>query len=604
MKESEFSTVGKIWYVLKQINIHPAYLLGPILLSMITAALEGVSLGLLIPILTGFLDRNFAFLIDAPYIGTVFNKLPSHILNDDKMLFGILLGGFVGMIIIKNCMKYFTVLSIAFFYQRCIHHLRKTLFSKFMSFGKLFFDTTNIGHHTTLLTEFTGQALRPVQVTDRLMNSMFSLVVYFGIMLSISWRLTLFSLPLFVLLYFMIRSMIFSIKRISREIAAQGSALGKKSVEILSTMTLVKSYRTEQLEQKLYTEISDKKSRLDLKTRMFQEMILPMQEIMTLIAATTIFAGTLYFFGRDQIASGPAIVVYFYVIINASHKFGALSGFRSALAVSSGPLDEIMKMFHEKDKFSVLGGSEVFHELHESIECRNLSFSYDQDRQVLDSLSFSFEKGKMTAIVGPTGAGKSTIINLLMRFYDCPSNSIFIDGTDIRSFTLDSYLDHIAIVSQETLLLSDSLRNNISYGLESVSEKEVIEAVEQARLTEFIDKLPEGLDTMIGDRGVKLSGGEKQRVSIARALLKGSEILILDEATSSLDSQTEKQIQDAIDAAVSGRTAIVIAHRLSTIKHADKIIALKDGRLAEQGTLDELLEKKGVFYALWQEQKF
>ena len=191
-----------------------------------------------------------------------------------------------------------------------------------------------------------------------------------------------------------------------------------------------------------------------------------------------------------------------------------------------------------------------------------------------------------------------------MRYYNCPPDSILFDGKDVRDFTLPSYLEHIAIVSQETLLLHDTLGNNICYGLHDVSEKRLQEVVERSRLTDFVAALPEGLDTLIGDRGVKLSGGEKQRVSIARALLKGADILILDEATSSLDSQTEKLIQDAIDDAITGRTAIVIAHRLSTIKHADKIVVIEDGRLVEQGNLDDLLAKKQKFYQLWEEQKF
>jgi ABC-type multidrug transport system fused ATPase/permease subunit len=210
----------------------------------------------------------------------------------------------------------------------------------------------------------------------------------------------------------------------------------------------------------------------------------------------------------------------------------------------------------------------------------------------------------MTAVVGPTGSGKSTLIHLLMRFYDCPEGTIFIDGKDIREFSLDSLLRHMALVSQETLLLHDSLRNNIAYGLKDVPDGAVEKAVEQARLSGLIDKLPEGLDTLIGDRGMKLSGGEKQRVSIARALLKGSEILILDEATSSLDSQTEQLIQEAIDEAIHGRTAIVIAHRLSTIKNADNIVVLNDGIIKEQGSLEDLLKQEGLFKQLWDQQKF
>jgi len=604
MKETEYSNISKIWHLLKLIHVHPMYLCGSILLSLLTAVFEGVGIGLLIPILTGFLQKNFSFIIEAPYIGPVIQMLPESVLSDDRILFGVLLWSFVAIIVLKNIFRYMTVLSVAYFYQRCVHHLRKTLFAKYLSFGMLFFDTTNIGHHCTLLMEFSYKALRPVQKVDKILNSLFSLIVYLGVLLTISWRLTVLAIPLFVLLYVMIKFMINSIRKISYAIADRGRALGKKSVEILSTITLVKSYRTEQLEQQHYTRISDEKTRLDFRNLALNEMISPLQEIMTLLAVTGIFIGSLAFFGRDQIASAPALVVYFYVIINASHKFGAISGFRSVLAVSSGSLDAVMEIFDGQDKFVVPNGTQSFNGVSDSIECRNLSYSYNDDRRILDAVSFSMKKGQLTAIVGPTGAGKSTIINLLMRFYDCPPESIFIDGIDIRSFILDSYLSHVAIVSQETMLLNDSLRNNIAYGLKDVSEGALQKAVSRARLSDFVSQLPKGLDTIIGDRGVKLSGGEKQRVSIARALLKESEILILDEATSSLDSRTERMIQEAINEAIRGRTAIVIAHRLSTIKHADKIIVLKDGRVEEEGTLEDLLERKGTFFELWEEQKF
>ena len=215
------------------------------------------------------------------------------------------------------------------------------------------------------------------------------------------------------------------------------------------------------------------------------------------------------------------------------------------------------------------------------------------------------EKGKTVAIVGPTGAGKTTIINLLMRFYDCPSSAIFIDGEDIRSFTLQSLRAHIALVSQEVFLFNDTIKNNMIYGLDrEVGNDELIEVAKKARLYDFIARMPQGFDTEVGDRGIKLSGGEKQRLSLARALLKGSEILILDEATSSLDSKTEQLIQQAINEAIKNRTSIVIAHRLSTIKNADKIIVLDNGSVTETGTLDELLERKGQFYELWEAQKF
>ncbi|MDP7247789.1 MAG: ABC transporter ATP-binding protein, partial [Candidatus Peribacteraceae bacterium] len=598
MEAQDRSVAGKMMFLLKQMHIKPIYLAVPIGLSLLSAVFEGAGMGLLIPILNGFLQKSFAFIADAPIIGKIFMALPEHIQSNDRMLFGILLGGFVVVYITKTVTRYLSVVSVGYFSERALHHLRKVLFTRYLSFGKLFFDTSNVGHHNILLTEFSRHALHPMLIIDRYINALFSLAIYLVVMFMISWRLTLIALPLFVFLHFAIKFMITRIKAISRVLAKRGSELGKKSVEILSTIPLVKSYRTERLEQDHYSHISDEKAKLDFKIRILQALILPSQEVITLLAAVAIFVGALMWLGREQVASAPALVIYFYIILNASHKFGTISGFRGSIAACTGPLDEVMKIFSDEGKHYVKDGDKSFDGLKENIEFKNLTFSYADEREVLKNVSFSVKKGKMTAIVGPTGSGKSTLINLIMRYYDCDPARIMIDGNDVREFTLDSFLKHVALVSQETLLLHDSLKNNITYGLSEVSEEDLREAVERARLSELISLLPEGLDTLIGDRGVKLSGGEKQRVSIARALLKGSEILILDEATSSLDSKTEKLIQEAIDEAVTDRTAIVIAHRLSTIQHSDKILVLEDGEIKEQGTLDELLAKKGAFHGL------
>lgn len=601
----ECSAIRKILFLLRGIHLPLCYIVLPVLLGLAAAAFEGVGVGLLIPILNGFLQKSFAFVIDAPYIGPVFHLLPESILQNDRLLFGVFLAVFVVLYILRSILRYFSAISMVYLAVRSIHHLRKVLFGKYLSFGKQFFDTTNVGHHATLLIDFTKVALGPLFYVDRQMNALFSLCVYLVIMLTISWRLTLIALPLFVLLHLVIRAMIVHIRALSGSITDRGSDLGKKSVEILSTIPLVKSYGTERQEQQHYTGISEAMSRLDFHSRIFQELLLPLQEVITLLVATTIIVGSLTLFGREQVASAPALVVYFYVIMKASSKFGVLSGLRGRLAAANGSLDAVLEIFDERGKFFVSGGRREFGGLHRAIECRSLTFEYSKDRQVLRQVSCTMERGKMTAIVGPTGAGKSTLIHLLMRYYDCPPGAIFIDGIDIREFTLDSYLAQVALVSQETLLLHESLRNNITYGLKrEVFEEELVRVLDQSRLTDFIAKLPQGLATLIGDRGVRLSGGEKQRVSIARALLKNASILILDEATSSLDSQTEKLIQEAIDEAVHGRTSIVIAHRLSTIRNADKIIVLEDGRAVEEGALEELLAKRGLFFTLWEEQKF
>ena len=236
---------------------------------------------------------------------------------------------------------------------------------------------------------------------------------------------------------------------------------------------------------------------------------------------------------------------------------------------------------------------------------KNLNYSYVKNRQILHNVKLTFRKGETTAIVGPTGSGKTTILSLILRFYDYPDNTILIDGKDIKNLKISLLRDHIAWVSQETYLFNGTLRENIIYAVNrKVSEKELNNVIRAARLSELVDSLSKGVETEIGDRGVRLSGGEKQRVAIARALLRKSEIFLLDEATSALDSHTERLIQAAIKEALKNRTSIIVAHRLSTIKHADKIIVLDKGRVVEEGNIDNLLAMKGKFFDLWKDQQF
>lgn len=598
----DLGTILKIRRVLHGINIHPAYLVIPIVLSLVAALFEGVSVGLLIPMLNGFLQKDYSFIKELPVLGSAISQLPVSILDSDKMLFVVLVSTFIVSVLCKNIFKYSSALSMDYVALRALHHLRKVLFGRYIRFGKLYFDRTNVGHHTTVLMQLAHEALVPVLNIPKYMNALFSLVVYLVVMSMISWKLTFFALPLFAVLHFSMRSLLKSTRTYSARIVERGTALGKKSIEILSTIPLIKAYAMENSEQRHYAEISDQKVRLDFRVRILREMVLPIQEIITLLSAVFLFVAMAGLLVLEDASASP-FIVYFYLVLNASQKFGGLMSFRTTLANAEGPLDEVLEVFDDENKHYVQAGDKEFVGLKRGIDFRNVVFSYQDDVGVLKDVSFSIPKGSMVAIVGPTGSGKTTIINLLMRYYDCRSDSIFIDGEDIRSFTTASLMSKIALVSQDTLLLHDTLRNNIAYGLTDITDEQLIGAVRSARLSQFIEKLPDGLNTLIGDRGVKLSGGEKQRVAIARALLKGAEVLILDEATSSLDSETEKLIQEAIDEAVQGRTAIVIAHRLSTIQHADTVIVLENGVKVEEGSFDELQKNHGLFRRLWDQQQ-
>jgi subfamily B ATP-binding cassette protein MsbA len=235
------------------------------------------------------------------------------------------------------------------------------------------------------------------------------------------------------------------------------------------------------------------------------------------------------------------------------------------------------------------------------IVMKDLSFQYD-DEPILTDINLTVPAGQILAIVGPSGAGKSTLINLIPRFFDIEQGSICIDGKDIRDFTLQSLRQQIAIVTQHTILFNESIRNNIAYGDSHKSDEEIRAAADAAHALSFIDKLPEGLDTIIGESGMMLSGGERQRLSIARAILKDAPILVLDEATSALDTESELEVQKALENLMKNRTTLVIAHRLSTIRHADRIIVVKDGHIVEEGTHDQLMTLSGEYENLYSMQ--
>ena len=235
--------------------------------------------------------------------------------------------------------------------------------------------------------------------------------------------------------------------------------------------------------------------------------------------------------------------------------------------------------------------------IRESIECRNVTFKYEE-KPVLQDVSFRVDAGESVAIVGPSGAGKTTIANVLLRFYEVIEGGIYIDGVNITERTIKSLREQMAIVTQETILFNDTVFNNIAYGSHNKSEEEVIAAAKAAFAHEFIERMPQGYKTVVGEQGARLSGGQRQKIPIARAILKGAPILILDEATSSLDSRSEKEVQSALENLMHGKTTIMIAHRLSTIRNANRIIVMAGGTIEEEGTHQELLLKKGLYYTM------
>jgi ATP-binding cassette subfamily B protein len=313
-----------------------------------------------------------------------------------------------------------------------------------------------------------------------------------------------------------------------------------------------------------------------------------------LLAARDVVAGTLTIGGFVMI---NAILMQLYLPLNFMGMV-----YRE---IKQGLIDieTMFALLHEPAEITDRPGAKPLRVTKGEIRFENVSFAYDPERQILKDVSFEVPAGKMVAIVGPSGAGKSTISRILFRFYELTSGRVLIDGQDIRDVTQASLRAAIGMVPQDTVLFNDTIFYNIRYGRPEASDAQVREAARLAQIHDFIMTLPQGYDSLVGERGLKLSGGEKQRVAIARTILKSPPILMLDEATSALDSHTEKDIQDALERVARERTSLVIAHRLSTVVHADNIIVLDHGAIVEQGTHVELLARGGLYASLWARQR-
>lgn len=599
------SNLIKLRDFFRKVEIKPTYFILPAFLSLLAAILEGVSVASLIPLVKGVVAMDFGQVKDFAFFKFIFFLFPKIFTSGNTPIFMLLVAVIFFSVILKNILQYIAALCTSFQIRTASSTMRKIIFRRYLSFGKMFFDRNNVGHLYNVLLNYT------INVSNRLVNfkdlisDSFMLAVYLTIMFFISWKLTMFTILLFPILSYSLKMLIVKIKNTSKFYAESCTLLSSKISNILSCIPLVKLYANEHTEDEHFSMLSENIKNVEFSMDKKNSLIAPLQEIIMYVAILLLVILMSFMAVREKSMQISSLLVYFYALRMAYRSFGIFNHLKSSLATSAGPISEISSILNDKEKFFIPAGQKKFFGLIKTIEIQHLTFFYTKDRQVLKDVSFVIEKGKMTAIVGPTGSGKTTLINLLLRFYDCQPASIMIDGDDIRDFNLQSLRSHMALVSQDTLLFNDTFKNNIGYGLgKDMPDEKIMDVIKKARLYDFISSLSDGINTHIGDRGVRLSGGEKQRVAIARALLKGSEILILDEATSALDTRTERFIQEAINEAIKDRTAIVIAHRLSTIKNADKIVVIDDGRIVEDGTLNELLERKGKFFEYWQEQKF
>ena len=425
----------------------------------------------------------------------------------------------------------------------------------------------------------------------------FLIIGYLVLMLNISWKLALFSVLFLPLVGLIIGNIVKKLRRPAGQSQQRMGELVSVLDESLGGIKIVKTYTaTEYIKEKFHSLNQNLADTLLWMARR-QQLASPMSEFLgiTAVAVILVFGGSLVMNHSLTPAGFIAFIAAFSQITRPVRAF--IDQFANInQGVAAG--ERIFAVLDAENDIKDAPDAKEFEGLKEKIEFRDVHFSYDESREIIHGVSFEVRKGETVALVGPSGGGKSTLSELMERFYDANSGDILFDGVSIRDFKQDSLRSAMSLVSQETVLFNDSIKNNIALGRPDATDEEIAEACKVANAHNFIMESPEGYDTNIGDRGTKLSGGQRQRLSIARAVLKNPEFLILDEATSALDTESEKLVQDALTNLLKGRTSVVIAHRLSTIMNADRIFVIDDGRIVEEGNHEQLLAQGGVYAKL------
>ena len=425
------------------------------------------------------------------------------------------------------------------------------------------------------------------------------IIIYFTTLLYVSWELTLFTICVIPVLGWIMGAVGRKLKANSLVAQQKLGETTSQMEETLGGLRIIKAFLAEKKMSNRFLKCSNELRSAIRKVATRQAMAHPMSEFLGtgVIVLVLWFGGTLILSENSPITAAAFIyyLTILYSIINPLKDLSKASYNIPRGLASMERIDAILKA--ENPIVDGKKGVEI-PDMKEGIEYKDLSFSYDGERQVLKNINLKIEKGKTVALVGQSGSGKSTMVDLIPRYYDVQEGRITIDGVDVRDMKVKSLRSLIGNVNQEAILFNDSFYNNITFGVENATMEQVIEAAKIANAHDFIMETEEGYDTCVGDRGCRLSGGQRQRISIARAILKNPPILILDEATSALDTESERLVQEALERLMKTRTTIAIAHRLSTIKNADEICVLRDGEIVERGKHDELIQLNGVYKRL------
>ncbi len=507
----------------------------------------------------------------------------------------------VALYMVKGLTYYGQKVFMARAGEKAIIDIRNELFAHIQRFSIDYFSRKKTGHIMARITSDVGMMKDILTVLfGDILREPLAIIGIVTLLFRIHWEMALISLIVFPLAVFPIKRFGGRIRKISKDRQKRKANVFSVIQESISGIQVVKAFSQEKERMKKFAQEQQHTYRLTMKMVKLRALSQPLMELLG-----AIFFALILLWGGKMVIEGELDKGGFFTFIFA---LGSL--YRPVRLVNQtnvkiqSSLAGAHRVFELLDSFPYIKESPQAIELppfQREIRYIGVSFSYDSE-SVLEDINLTIQRGEKIAIVGPSGVGKTTLVNLLLRFYDPTSGYIEIDGIDIKEVTLKSLRSQIGLVSQETFLFHDTIRNNIAFGKPEATEEEIIQAAEAAYAHDFITRLPQGYDTVIGERGARLSGGERQRIAIARAILKNPPILILDEATAQLDSESEYLVQKALDELMKERTVLIIAHRLSTVQEADRIVVLEGGKIAEEGKHSELIKKKGAYARLYRLQ--
>ena len=507
----------------------------------------------------------------------------------------------MGVFIVRGLSTYVHVIIMNKVGQGIVADIQKDLFSHFMDLDLQFFHANPSGQLISrVINDVNVMRIAVSDTLTGLGKSILTLMFLTGVMFYQDWKLSVAAFAIFPFAAIFVATIGRRLRKVSNSIQEKLGSLSDRLSQIFHGIRQVQAYGMEDFERQRAGEAIDTVKKLNIKSVRIGNLSTPVNEILVGI----VFFGIILYGGYEaaegRMTAGQlgAFLAAFTLAYEPMKKLAKLN---NTMQTGLGAAERVFAMIDLPPTIQNAADAVTFSNKAPDIEFKNVQFQYEEtDLKALDKISFVASSGKVTALVGPSGGGKSTVMNLIPRFYDVQDGDVEIGGQAIKNLSLVSLRQHIALVSQDITIFDDSVSANIAYGKHDATQEEIIKAAKAAAAHDFIEGFPEGYDTQVGEDGVKLSGGQRQRISIARAILRDAPILLLDEATSALDNESEKLVQDALEELEKGRTTIVIAHRLSTVQNADQILVLDRGQIVERGTHADLMQQKGLYAKMYE----